>query len=352
MGFYFRKSINYGGVRFNFSKSGIGASVGVKGFRVGSNSRINYIHMGQDGLYYRAALSKNQTRRITGPQDPTMRQVGQSQIPQEEFRFQDIESGDIAFIVDSSSQDIVNDINDKSKKIYLWPLAILLAGIPGAGIPLAILGIILLALLVDRKRKTTFLVYDMDEDTEREIQGFYDAFDELINCNMAWHVSSQASVRDRKYHAGAHQLVNRTSIRVCYKTPKNLKTNVKTPSIPVGRQTIYFFPDRILIYDNKTVGGLAYGSFSITRRNQRFIESGAAPNDGTIVDYTWQYVNKSGGPDKRFANNRQIPILLYSEVFFSSNNGLNELVQFSRQAVGADLASKLEQYKKSVFLTT
>ena len=33
MAFRFRKSFNFGGARVNFSKSGIGASVGGKGFR-------------------------------------------------------------------------------------------------------------------------------------------------------------------------------------------------------------------------------------------------------------------------------------------------------------------------------
>ena len=34
MGFRFRKSINFGPFRLNFSKSGVGYSVGGKGFRV------------------------------------------------------------------------------------------------------------------------------------------------------------------------------------------------------------------------------------------------------------------------------------------------------------------------------
>ena len=34
MGFRFRKSINFGPMRLNFSKSGVGYSVGRKGFRV------------------------------------------------------------------------------------------------------------------------------------------------------------------------------------------------------------------------------------------------------------------------------------------------------------------------------
>jgi hypothetical protein len=35
MGFYYRKSVNLGPFRVNLSKSGVGNSVGVRGFRVG-----------------------------------------------------------------------------------------------------------------------------------------------------------------------------------------------------------------------------------------------------------------------------------------------------------------------------
>lgn len=353
MGFYFRKSVKFGGLRFNSSQSGIGASVGVKELRVG-NSQGNYIHMGRDGLYYRAIIDKEKSSHHTAaPQSPSLPQVQQPispQSPQEELHFQDIVSGDLARIVDSSSQDVVNEINAKRKKTPFWPLAILLVFIPAAGIPLAIIVAILLASLVDKKRKTTILVYDIDEGTEQEIQSFYNAFDKFVSCSSAWHVSSQASVHDKKYHAGANQVVNRSAIRVSYKTPKHLKTNVKVPAIPVGSQTIYFFPDRILIYDKKSVGSLAYDSFSVRQKNQRFIESGIVPLDGTVVDHTWQYVNKSGEPDKRFANNRQLPVLLYSEVLFTSSSGLMELIQLSKHTAGNELIRRLEQYKRSTFL--
>lgn len=89
----------------------------------------------------------------------------------------------------------------------------------------------------------------------------------------------------------------------------------------------------------------------ITQHNQRFIESGIVPKDGTIVDYTWQYVNKSGGPDKRFKNNRKLPILMYSEILFQSNTGLNELIQLSQQGAGVGLVQRLSEYKSNSFLS-
>ena len=39
MGFYYRKSVNLGPFRVNLSKSGVGYSVGGRGFRVGATPR-------------------------------------------------------------------------------------------------------------------------------------------------------------------------------------------------------------------------------------------------------------------------------------------------------------------------
>ena len=341
MGFYLKKSVSFGGVRFNFSKSGIGASVGVKGFRVGTGPRGNYIHMGRNGIYYRAALgrkkSRSQSVQIAPPEGVKRSDDG--------LLFQEIESGDISFIVDSSSQEIVDEINHKRKKILFCPFAILFLFVPTGGIFLAGTAALLIYSLIDRKRKTTVIFYDIDEQSEQEIQQFYSAFDQLMNCHFAWHITAQADVRDRKYHAGASLIVKRTKIQIQYKTPPYMKTNVKVPSIPTGKQILYFFPDRILVYEKKKVGGLSYANLSITQRGQRFIEDGPVPKDGTIIDHTWRYVNKSGGPDKRFKDNRQLPVLMYSDLSFKSNTGMNELIELSRQDIGSELIRQLDKYQ-------
>ena len=118
MGFYFRKSVSFGGVRFNFSKSGIGASVGVKGFRVGTGPHGNYVHMGRNGIYYRAALGakKSKTQRMPDIRPENTRDESDGLL------FQEIESGDISLIVDSSSQEIVDEINTKLKKYHFGHL--------------------------------------------------------------------------------------------------------------------------------------------------------------------------------------------------------------------------------------
>ncbi|MFD1787523.1 hypothetical protein ACFSC3_08060 [Sphingomonas floccifaciens] len=54
---------------------------------------------------------------------------------------------------------------------------------------------------------------------------------------------------------------------------------------------------------------------------------------------TWKHPNKSGGPDRRFADNRQLPICLYETIHLQSRNGLNELLQVSSNGRAQALAS-------------
>ena len=64
MGFYLRKSFRAGPIRFNLSKSGIGASFGVTGARAGVSSQgRTYVHGGRGGVYYRKSLGGGRRRQ-------------------------------------------------------------------------------------------------------------------------------------------------------------------------------------------------------------------------------------------------------------------------------------------------
>ena len=69
MGFSFRKSIRFGPLRLNLSKSGVGLSAGVKGARVSRGPRGTYLNVGAGGVQYRKKLdatSERETRRRPG----------------------------------------------------------------------------------------------------------------------------------------------------------------------------------------------------------------------------------------------------------------------------------------------
>ncbi|BET67174.1 DUF4236 domain-containing protein [Opitutales bacterium ASA1] len=361
MPFYLRKSLSFGPVRFNLSKSGIGVSAGVKGFRVGANSRGNYVHMGRHGLYYRAALSSTPTRSVDRVSSPRSLRPPPVEVGNRGVVMEAIDSQDATSIIDASSREIVNEITEKRAMTKFAPL-VGITGLIVSLVPLAsdgrqwlalVLGCITLACVAwaahaDKRRTTTVVFYDLDEEAEARYKALHSAFELLGAVGRLWHIPSRGRVHDAKYHSGASSLVNRTCISVGFTNPPGVVTNIPTPSLQVGSQTMYFFPERVLIYDSRGVGGLGYESIKIEIGTTRFIETEPVPRDSQIVDRTWRYVNKRGGPDKRFKDNTQIPIVLYEEVRFSSATGVNEVLQVSRVGAFAPVTAAIQATREFI----
>ena len=347
MGFYLRKSIRVGPVRFNLSKSGVGVSAGVRGLRLGTGPRGNYVHMGAHGLYYRAALPATSAASSSAPK------VDVAPAPDQ---LTEIESAAVSAMQDSSSASLLAELDQKRKTFRWFPLtavagaAVSLAVLGNAGNP-AVSGITLFAAIVaswaarsrDVFAKTTVLLYELGPDAEAAYQRLHDAVDELAACGGTWHIEAEGAVSDRKRHAGASSVVRRRPTKPAKGEPPFVKTNLSLPHIPVGRQTLWFFPDRLLVFEPGGVGAVPYDQIRIARQQTRFIEDGTVPNDAQVVGQTWKYVNKKGGPDKRFKDNRELPIALYEHIHFTSVTGLNELVQISKTGAGASIEAAVQE---------
>lgn len=332
MGFYIRKSISLGPVRFNLSKSGIGTSVGVKGFRVGTGPRGNYVHMGRGGLYYRKTLSSGaKPAAQPAPATPAPATALEA--------MQAIDSGDITQMGDASSAELLQELNTKRKRKPLWPWVFGIGvfiwwKFAGDAVVLTWVGMFITAMalpvyLWDQKRRTTMLTYSFEPEREEAFNAVRTAFQQMMNCRGAWHIEAQGAA-DRKYNAGANSVVRRMASQLSLGKPPAVKTNIEVPVIPAGAQSLYFFPDRLLVFEKNGVGAVSYPDLTITIKSTHFVEEQSVPSDATQVDRTWRYVNKKGGPDKRFNDNRELPIMLYEEVRFQSESGLNEMVNLSR----------------------
>jgi hypothetical protein len=360
MGFYLHKSVAVGPFRFNLSGSGVGMSVGVRGLRVGSGPRGNYVRMGRGGVYYQHTFHSPTAPRATPSVTPRL--LPSPQTPDRTHApLQEIASSNAAQIADSTSEQLLAELREKRGATSIAPLAIagsilllllalfllalfLLASaaLPGwALLPLAIAAVVAIVAAHRRDvlRKTTVILYDFTTEVEESFRTFTQWADALASCGRMWHVAAEGRVYDRKYHAGATSLLQRNATTVRSAPPPFVRTNVPVLSVAAGRRTLYFLPDHLLVYDGPTIGAVSYGSVDLAVARQRFIEDGGVPGDATVVDYTWRYVNKSGGPDRRFNNNPRIPICLYDELHFRTASGLNEVLQVSRSGIGEGFAA-------------
>jgi len=110
VGFYIRKGFNFGPLRLNLSRSGLGASFGVTGARVGVGPRGSYIQLGRGGLYYRQSLgSPEPVRRLTRPPATDLESLPE------------IESGDVGQMSDDSSAALLAELNRVHRRWDLFP---------------------------------------------------------------------------------------------------------------------------------------------------------------------------------------------------------------------------------------
>ncbi|MBK1794667.1 DUF4236 domain-containing protein [Devosia sp. WQ 349] len=349
MPFYIRKSVSAGPFRFNFSKSGLGVSVGVKGLRIGTGPRGHYIHAGQGGLYYRATLGRAGQRRSPGRRSrdavaPTV--LANTDDP----LMIEVESGDVMHMRDESFSEILDEINEKAQQVRMSVALFWVSSAIGIIAMLALggLGILIWASIavvavavgrwLDSYRRTTVLYYDLESDAETAYSILAEGFDALSGCAGKWHIEAGGAIENLtawKRNAGASHLVRRKPTTLAFKLPSVVKSNLNPPALHVGRQILFFMPDILLVQDGGRLGAVSYSDLNLRWQDSRFIEAERVPGDARIVDHTWQHPNKSGGPDRRFKDNRQIPICLYETMYLTSANGLNELVEFSRTGVVA-----------------
>jgi hypothetical protein len=133
-------------------------------------------------------------------------------------------------------------------------------------------------------------------------------------------------------NAGAGRLISRTRTALGYDVPGVVKTNIDVPSIVGGKQSVYFFPDAMLVIEGNRVGAIAYEDLDISWNTTVFVEEDRVPSDAQIVGHTWRFVNKGGGPDRRFNNNRQIPEVMYQQMGLRGPGGFQKVLHLSRVA--------------------
>ena len=111
MSFYFRKSVNFGPIRFNFSKSGIGVSAGVKGARISTGPRGTYVHAGRYGFYYSQRINQPLLNQTRSPQ--THQPFSTHTLPNSFV----IETADVSQLTETSINDLLKQINEKASQM-------------------------------------------------------------------------------------------------------------------------------------------------------------------------------------------------------------------------------------------
>ncbi|SHK83544.1 SH3 domain-containing protein [Chitinophaga jiangningensis] len=193
----------------------------------------------------------------------------------------------------------------------------------------------------DKQRFQMELHYDMDERYQQVYQQFQAHFASFCQSSRVWqYLNAQGNI-DYKRNAGAGKLIKRVEVKELSANKMPIPyfiTNVSIPCISLQHMDLYFLPERLLMKRGNTFAAVFYKNLQITGRITNFVESEPLPHDARVVDYTWQFVNKDGGPDRRFNGNQRLPVCAYSEYTFTSGTGIYEVIATSKQAAMDDFS--------------
>ena len=353
MGFRFRKSINLGGgFKINLSKSGIGYSWGTKGYRISRTARgttrrtysipgtgISYVDESGSRSRNRNRSQRRNQNRIT---QPSQRQFSQPTYNQATERA--IESADISQFKEAE-EGTVSDALERTIRlnffgtILLWGLLLIPVNPILALIP--IVGVILKIAAHTAGRVT--LEYSFDLEKKDEHTRRIDAWQLLAEGAKEWQVLSEQFNNNRKVNAGAGRSLKREVCKIRKGHPYYIKTNVDTIQIVLyKKERLIILPDKVFFVRKRKVGMIDYSDFRISVSSVRFVERDPIPKDAQVVGQTWQYVNKNGTPDRRYKNNKQIPVCIYGQVYLRSSSGLNVELQISNVQNARDFAELIK----------
>lgn len=358
MGLTFSRSVRFGAVRFNFSGSGIGMSVGIPGLRIGTGPRGAYISGGVGGFRYRRSLSAAPRRPAARLQSEGVPALADGDVAPSILSTQEHDTLNVLALTDSDSEGLLQSMNEQRRKTPLWPFlagALFLLYFPIANAVKSWPGEVNLALAAvmaavvgwvywrDKMRKVTVLFFEPDAATADHFEALSHALSTAASMRKLKAVASTSRYADRKYSGGASEGLKFSQASLSLGQGPGVVANVDVPVVKTGRTTLAFYPDRILAFQGNSVGAIAYDSLMAAEERTRFIEHESVPGDAQVIDHTWQYVNRNGGPDRRFKNNRQLPICAYSQLNLSTQSGLDIRLLGSRERGFEPLATALSQ---------
>lgn len=335
MGVRLRKSINLGGgFRVNISKSGIGYSWGTKGYRVTKTARGTTRRTASipgTGISYVSESGKKRNVSNTVPEAHNQKVIDSTNT----YDTCEIKNSVASGIVSEGLEEMLASAATAIKLRRLSIICFWIFLLLGAAYPLLLLLalVALTAFFIISIKGVIDISYTFEDEQETFIAERMKPLHKISKSQKIWYLTQTSRVVDKKYSAGASNLVKRKKCKAGNKLPFPLKSNTEGMVFSLGKEKLIFLPDKLFVIQGAKIGAQNYSDVDIRIEKSRFIEEESVPKDAKVVDRTWKYVNKNGQPDKRFQNNKQLPVCLYGKMIVKSAKGLNSVIMFSNADV-------------------
>lgn len=161
-----------------------------------------------------------------------------------------------------------------------------------------------------------------------------DAFDRLSASSRSWALQTSQQIDYVKARSVADTVVSRRPLSIGRRSDPLVDTNDLPLALGIrnGRATAFFYPGFVLVVSaSRTDFALIdLKELEITYSRTNFTETESIPPDSEMVRKVWAKSNKNGTRDKRFKDNRELPVMAYGEITLKAQGGMKEALMFSR----------------------
>lgn len=192
--------------------------------------------------------------------------------------------------------------------------------------------------------------FETSEAAQRAYGVLVRAFEALKASKAIWDITSDRDTNRVIERSAASRTVNRRPVKLDFASSDLVRFTGR------AMQFENINGEDILIYPGIVLMPRADGAFALIDLREielsfhavQFVEQEQVANDAQVVGQTWAKVNKDGTPDRRFAHNYQIPIVLYGRLMFTSPGGVQEEYQFSNVHAAGDFSRAFDAYKSAL----
>jgi Protein of unknown function (DUF4236)/Bacterial SH3 domain len=350
MAWGFRRSFSIGGMRLYASKSGLSASVGVKGLRLNVGPRGAFISAGAGGFYYRTRLGGKRPVAYRSP--PRSDQSFEAR--REAANLIQIDADESFQSQTTSGTMLLDTLNVLStpRPMFWIALTMAIGTMVSAVILISEPALILICLLLitlafalaayhDHRSRRFVLAYDLDAAASKRYDVLVDAYRKLQQAGSVRGIDEEHRHGDWKRNAGATSSVSHYRVSCNGRGMPRVITNLENVSVGAKSRTLFFLPDQLLIRRGVRYSAIPYAELAVEMSSGQFVWEDRMPGDAEVVSHIWRFVRRDGGPDRRFNNNRQIPVVRVYYLHFASPSGLRMRVQTTSRTAAEAFVSAL-----------
>ena len=196
--------------------------------------------------------------------------------------------------------------------------------------------------------------FDLPENLKDSFGRICDSVAALSQSQRIWDTISSVATDRYRERTTALQSIQRTPVAISLGSCDLIQSSWKVPCLMnANGGELFFYPAFILYFVSQQAFALVdIRDAKLDYNPLSFIEEEGVPADSELIGHTWKKANKDGSPDRRFANNYQIPILKYGDLRITSKSGLNEEYLISNAALAEKFAGAFATFKDALPLTT